>query len=248
MAKKREQDREQQNTAAVSERRVGILQRTAKEVRNHRVMVRLLSLVLTMLIFLVGTIYVVSILYKRSGTLTISLDKYEMTQFGLSLSESREMTHMTSHLNAKISEKMTNISEKSISPNVGMIDGEHNGRDYIAYTFYLQNAGEVPVSYEYSVVMSNITNGIDEAIRLRLYVDGTPTTYAKTKTDGSGPEPFTTSFYSSTVMAYGRVDDFAVGQKTKFTVVIWIEGTDPECLDWLIGGQMKIDMNMSIVH
>lgn len=248
MAKKREQDREQQNTATVSERRVGILQRTAKEVRNHRVMVRLLSLVLTMLIFFVGTIYVVSILYKRSGTLTISLDKYEMTQYGLSLSESREMTHMTSHLNAKISEKMTNISEKSISPNVGMIDGEHNGRDYIAYTFYLQNAGEHEVTYDYNVIMSNVTNGLDEAIRLRLYVNDVPTTYAKTRSDGKGPEPGTKEFYSNDVMTNGRIYNLPAGGVTKYTIVLWLEGNDPDCIDWLIGGTIKIEMTMSVAQ
>lgn len=231
-----------------SERRVGILQRTAKEVRNHRVMVRLLSLLLSMLIFLVGTVYVVSILYKRSGTLTISIDKYEMTKYGLSLSESREMTHMTSHLNARIAEKMTNISEKSIASNVDMIDGEHNGRDYIAYTFYLQNAGEYEVTYDYQVIMSNVTNGLDEAIRLRLYVDGEPTTYAKTRSDGLGAEPGTEEFYANNVMVHKRIENLAPGGVTKYTIVLWLEGNDPDCIDWLIGGTIKVEMQMSVVH
>ena len=236
------------NNRASNARRISILQRTATEVRNHRVMVKLLSLLLTFLIFFVGAVYVVSILYKRSGTLTISLDKYEMTQYGLSLSESREMTHMTSHLNAKIVEKMTNISDKSIADNVDMIDGEHNGRDYNAYTFYLQNAGEDPVAYNYQVVMSNVTNGLDEAIRLRLYVDGKPTTYAKTRSDGLGAEPGTTEFYSATTMAQGRIDNLDPGACTKYTIVLWLEGNDPDCIDWLIGGSIKIEMNMSIAH
>lgn len=233
---------------ANNERRAGFLQRTAKDVRNHKVRMRICSIALGMLLTLAFILYIIATLYKQSGSFTVSLDKYEMTKYGLTLSETSDMAYNTSHLNTQINEHITNIASEEIPDNVDMIDGAHSGQNYIAYTFYLQNAGEVPVSYEYSVVMSNITNGIDEAIRLRLYVDGTPTTYAKTRTDGSGPEPFTTSFYSSTVMAFGRVDDFAVGQKTKFTVVIWIEGTDPECLDWLIGGQMKVDMNMSIVH
>lgn len=231
-----------------SERRIGILQRTAKEVRNHRVMVRLLSLVLSMLIFFVGTVYVISILYKKSGSLTISLNKYEMTEYGLSLSESREMTHMTSHLNAKIAEKMTNISDKAIAANVDMIDGEHNGRDYIAYTFYLQNAGEESVSYDYSVIMSNVTNGLDEAIRLRLYVNGVPTTFAKTRSDGQGPEPGTKEFYSADVMTIGRIYELAPHAMTKYTIVLWLEGNDPDCLDWLIGGSIKIEMQMSVAH
>ena len=167
----------------------------------------------------------------------------------LSLSESEYMTRPTSTLNAKIAEKMTNISGDTIADNVDMIDGEHNGRDYIAYTFYVQNAGENEVAYDYEIKMSGITNGLDEAIRLRLYVDGgEPTTFAKTKSDGTGAEPGTTEFYSATVMTRARIEDFAPGDKTRFTVVLWIEGNDPDCIDWLIGGKMKFDMNVAVVH
>lgn len=230
------------------ENRVNFLRRTAKDVRDHRVKMRICSVALGMLGLLAFVLYIVATLYKQSGSFTVSLDKYEMTKYGLTLSETSDMAYNSSHLDTGITESITNIASEEIPENVDSIDGAHSGQNYIAYTFYLQNAGEVPVAYEYSVVMSNVTNGIDEAIRLRLYVDGTPTTYAKTKTDGTGPEPFTKEFYSANVMAFGRVDNFKVGDKTKFTVVIWIEGSDPECLDWLIGGQMKIDMKMSIVH
>ena len=233
---------------ANNEKRANFLRRTAKDVRDHKVRMRICSMALGMLGTLAFVLYIVATLYKQSGSFTVSLDKYEMTKYGLTLSETSDMAYNTSHLNTKINEQITNIASEEIPDNVDSIDGAHSGQNYIAYTFYLQNAGEVDVSYEYSVVMSNVTNGIDEAIRLRLYVDGVPTTYAKTKADGTGAEPFTTEFYSANVMAFRRVDNFKVGQKTKFTVVIWIEGSDPECLDWLIGGQMKIDMNMDIVH
>ena len=233
---------------ANNEARAKFLRRTASDVRNHKVRMRICSIALGMLATLAFVLYIASVLYKQSGSFTVSLDKYEMTKYGLTLSETSDMAYNSSHLNTQVSEHITNIASEEIPDNVDMIDGAHSGTNYIAYTFYLQNAGEIAVSYEYSVVMSNVTNGIDEAIRLRLYVNGEPTTYAKTKADGTGPEPYTTEFYSANVMAFGRVDDFAVGEKTKFTIVIWIEGSDPECLDWLIGGQMKIDMNMSIAH
>ena len=209
---------------------------------------KILSLLLVLLLLVTGVTYAVSALYKRTGSFTVSIDKYEMTKYGLTLSEFRDMSYNNSHLNAQISEEITNIAGETIDANVDMIDGEHNGRDYIAYTFYLQNAGEVEVSYDYQVNLSNVTQSLDEAIRLRLYVNGEDTTYAKTRSDGGGPEHGTTEFYSANVIAKDRVDGFAPGQITKFTVVIWIEGNDPDCIDWLIGGQLKIDMIMSIVH
>ena len=38
------------------------------------------------------------------------------------------------------------------------------------------------------------------------------------------------------------------GEVVKFTVVLWIEGHDPDCLDQLIGGQLKAEMKINIVH
>ena len=228
--------------------REGFLRRNAKEVRGYKRRMKKLSALLVMLAVIIALMFVVSALYNQSGSFTVTINKVEMTKYGLSLSESREMTHMTSQLNAKISESITNIAGEIIPDNVDEIDGAHNGINYIAYTFYLQNGGEVEVPCEYAMNMSNITSGLDEAVRLRLYVNGEPTTYAKIKRDGSGPEPGTTPFYSSTVMAKGRIDNFAPGDVVKFTVVIWIEGTDPDCVDALIGGQLKAEMNIGIVH
>lgn len=231
-----------------NQKRISILGRTAKEVRNYYVRKKILTTALICLVTMAIMLYGVSALYKKTGSFTISINKYEMTKYGLTLSESRDMSHNNSHLNAKISEKITNIAGETIDKNVDNIDGVHNGDNYIAYTFYLQNAGEIEVSYDYQINITNITQSLDEAIRLRLYVDGVPTTYAKTRSDGGGAEPGTTEFYSSNVVAKGRIDSFEPNETTKFTVVIWIEGNDPDCIDWLIGGQLKIDMIMNVVH
>ena len=231
-----------------TEKRVSVLRRTANEVRSYKVRMKILTSALVMLIIFSGLLYAASALYKKTGSFTVSIDKYEMSKYGLSLSESRMLTHMTSHLNANITESMTNIAEQEIPENVDMIDGAHNGTNYIAYTFYVQNAGEVAVSYDYQVIMSNVTQGIDEAIRVKLFVNGEATTYAKTASDGSGAEPGTKSFYSANVMAYERVSDLAPAELTRMTVVIWIEGSDPDCVDRLIGGEMRIEMKMNVVY
>jgi len=236
------------NPFARSERKVRNIERTAKHIREYAVKKRILTVALAALLTLLGMFYIVAVLYKQSGSFTVSLDKFEMTKYGLSLSESSDMLYPSSYLNAVIDEEITNISEDKIPANVNMIDGEHNGDDYIAYTFYLQNAGEATVSYEHTTYINNVTQNLDSAIRVRLYVDGEATTYAKTRTDGTGAEKGTKEFYSADVIEKSRVEEFAPGEVTKFTVVIWIEGNDPDCTDWLIGGQVHIEMGISIVH
>ncbi|MBQ8719489.1 MAG: hypothetical protein IJY65_00470 [Clostridia bacterium] len=230
------------------ERRASFLQRSAHEVKQYSVRMKIGASVLACLVLMVGMLYLVATLYKQTGSFTVSIDKVEMMKYGLTLSETKDMLYNSSHLNTHINESITNMAEEDLPQNLDNIDGAHHGKDYIAYTFYLQNAGETSISYEYSVIMSNVTNGLDEAIRLRLYKDGEYETYAKTAVDGSGAEIGTTEFYSGNIMAHGRVDNFDPDEVTKFTVVIWIEGSDPDCIDWLIGGEIKLEMVMEVVH
>jgi hypothetical protein len=143
---------------------------------------------------------------------------------------------------------MTNIAEAWLPENINSIDGEHNGENYLAYTFYLENAGAVDVSYQYAIYISDITHDLDEAIRVRLYMGDEFETYAKTRSDGLGAELDSKEFYSSNVVCQDRVDNFKSGDIQKFTVVVWIEGNDPDCIDWLIGGTIKIEMQMSVAH
>lgn len=230
-----------------NDKRANILRRTAKEVRNYNVRMKILATALLAIVVLTGIFYIVSALYNQAGSFTVMVNKVDMTKYGLSLSESPDMAYKTSQLNMNIAEAITNIDGATLPDNLDSFDGEHNGLHYIAYSFYLENAGEIECNVEYTVDMSGISNGLDDAIRLKLYVDGEPTTYAKMAADGT-PEPGTTPFVSSTVMARGRFSLMQPTEVHKFTVVIWIEGNDPECLDWLIGGQMKIGMNFEILH
>lgn len=228
--------------------RDSVMRRTAGEIRGYNRTMKVLAALLGMLTVVTSLLFVVAALYTESGSFTVTIDKVEMTKYALTLSESPDMSKMTSNLNAEIHESITNIAEETIPANVDMVDGVHNGQNYIAYTFYLQNRGEYEFPVEYSVNMTNITSGLDEAIRLKLYVNGEPTVYAKTRSDGTGPEKGAVEFYSSNVMAKGRIDMLKPDEIVKFTVVLWIEGNDPDCLDPLIGGQIKAEMNINAVH
>lgn len=222
---------------------------TAEELNKYAFRKRLFSALAIAGAILLALVYAVSAVYMETGSFTVNVNKYEMVKHGLSLSEHSDLSKPSSVLNAKIDQSITNIAEEDLPDNVDNIDGVHNGKNHIAYTFYLFNAGETDeINYEWQIKMSNVFNGIDEAIRLRLYIDGVPTTYAKTASDGSGPEPGTVPFYSTDIMAKGRRDNFAVGSVTKFTLVLWLEGPDPDCVDWIKGGRMRVEMSMSLIY
>ena len=231
-----------------NEKRARFLIRTAKEVKSYQVQKKVLLSLLAMLITITGTFYMLATLYERTGSFTVGVNKIDMVREGLSLSESYTLENPATNLNAEVNEHITNIAEDWIAENVDAIDGVHNGDNYIAYTFYLFNGGDIHLNYEYSINVTNVTNGLDEAIRIRLYTNGESVTYAKTKSDGTGAELNTTEFYSNGIAAYRRVDNFAPAAVNKYTVVIWIEGNDPDCVDWLLGGKLKVDMAFNVVH
>lgn len=225
------------------------LRRTAKEAKRYVVLMRLLKILAIILIAIVAAAYAVSYFYNKYGSFTVKISKYDMINQGLTLSETPDYTTSNSRLNADILYDMTNISGEDLPDNIDKINGSHNGEGYIAYTFYLINSGKDTLSYDSEMTIENVTNGVDEAIRVELFVNGEKTVYGKTKSDGSGKESdCDKEFASSTEVMKDRREKLGPGEKDKYTVVIWLEGNDPDCVDKIIGGTMKLGMNFKIVE
>ena len=55
------------------------------------------------------------------------------------------------------------------------------------------------------------------------------------------------SFEADTRIASGYQAQVEPGEKHKYTVVIWLEGDDPDCTDDLIGGHLGMDMSFRLV-
>ena len=231
-----------------NEQRLAILRRTAKETKTYRLQKKILMTALGCLVSLTMVIFIGAALYKNTGSFTVGINKNDINKYGITLSETRDMRYVSSRLNANISERITNISVRDLPDNLDMIDGEHNGANYIAYTFYLMNAGESKIDCEYELAITNVYKGLDEAVRVRLYVNGEYTDYAKTSSDGSGPEPETTEFYSIGIVTKDLIEDLMPGDKVKFTIVIWLEGNDPDCVDRVLDGLADFDMKFTAFY
>ena len=196
-----------------------------------------------------GVEYINSSIYdkdKETSDLTISIDKLTATQYGFTLSETKDFSTSSATLNVDFPKDMTNISEKWLPADLDNIDGEHNGDNYVAYTFYLKNAGNAPVAYYFLINMVSAANNLDEIVRVRIYVDGDWTNYAKPSSNGSGAEPGTTAFITDQMITQGQSQGFNPGDVTKFTIVIWIEGDDPDCTGDYPGGRMQISMDIGV--
>ncbi len=225
------------------------IRRTAKEVKRYTVLMRVTGLIAVALVALIAIGYAIAYFYNKYGSFTIKVNKYDMVNQGLSLSETPDFDKTNSMLTADIVYDMTNISGEDLPDNIDKVNGNHNGRNYIAYTFYLHNSGKDTITYEGDLTISNVTKNVDEAIRVAVYTNGEKVVYGKTKSDGSGKESdCDEEFITANQVMHTKVEDFKKGDTTKYTVVIWLEGNDPDCVDDIIGGVIKMQMDFKIIE
>jgi hypothetical protein len=191
-------------------------------------------------------VYTITTMYTKFGSFTVTVNKYDNVAHALTLSETPDFKDMTSRLNAASSQEITNISVTTLPLDLDKINGSHNGDNYMAYTFYCRNAGTEAVTYEYELFIANMTLEIEDAVRIRLYVNGEYEDYAKTRNDGQGAEPGTTEFLTEETILRKELH-LTPGGYTKFTIVVWLEGDDAESVDTILGGVFKIDMNVSVL-
>lgn len=223
------------------------LRRTALEVKKYRTLMRIIPIAVGCATVALALVYAITAMYSKYGSFTVTVNKFDNVKYALTLSETPDFSDPIGRLNCKATEEITNIDGNELPLDLDKINGEHNGENYVAYTFYCKNAGEETVTYEYQLYIANMTKDIEKAVRVRLYVNGEFIDYARTRSDGKGAEPGTTEFVSESIIARDQISGFEPGDITKYTVVIWLEGNDPECLDNILGGEFKIDMSMSIV-
>ena len=99
------------------------------------------------------------------------------------------------------------------------------------------------------MTIENVTKNVDEAVRVAVYKNGEKTVYGKTKSNGGGMESDCDSeFLSSTIVMRTSAEGFESKAKDKYTIVIWLEGNDPDCLDNIIGGTLKLGMDFKIIE
>ena len=223
-----------------------VLRRTAAEIKRYRVLIRVLPIAMSIAVVTLALVYTITTMYTKFGSFTVTVNKYDNVAHALTLSETPDFKDMTSRLNAASSQEITNISVTTLPLDLDKINGSHNGDNYMAYTFYCRNAGTEAVTYEYELFIANMTLEIEDAVRIRLYVNGEYEDYAKTRNDGQGAEPGTTEFLTEETILRKELH-LTPGEYTKFTIVVWLEGDDPECVDTILGGVFKIDMNMSVL-
>ena len=218
---------------------------SASKVKQEKKTNKIFRIVLILIILILLILYfVIGIIYNR-GNFSITLDKDLYFESGLMIYDDPEYKVYRSELLAPAPDTFDSMSYKWLPDNLGEEKlGTHNGDNYLAYTFLIENTGDKEVNYISRVVIEDVIKNVDEAVRIRVYKGNEYVTYAKLSNKGD-PEENTVPFLEDKLVMEEHVENFKPGDINKYTVVMWIEETDPDCTDNILGGEFKAYMNFS---
>jgi len=218
--------------------------------------------------------YAWSVIREEAGSFTVQIN-YNTMQDGFVLSETSDFAQKTGRLISTVVDKVNNITFSDIPKDIDMHDGSNNGLHYVAYSFYIKNDGDKVGSYEYVLSLTDSAKNADKAIWVMLFEDGHQSIYAKNSADGDEERlvgytrepPFydcaydrdyqyyktesgtwgirTTPYMDETTVIEGIVRDVSPGEAHRYTVVLWLEGYDPECTDAIFDGYAKFTMEFN---
>ncbi len=221
----------------------------AQKIYKRKLFVKIVKIAFLLLLILISVIYLFLYIIYAGGRFTVSLDKNMSNRKNVFLSEDGNVKNKARKLSADTIEYMDNISINWLPDNIDTEkNGGHNGDNYIAYTFYVINSGKEKVNYWYEIDIDDTIKNVDEAIRIMIYRNGERTVYAKKSKDTGQAEPGTKKFISSKIAILEQRKNFKPSSKDRYTVVVWIEGDDPECKNDLLGGEIKLHMDFTEEH
>lgn len=206
---------------------------------------RICEIVLATLLVVLLVFFGAGMLFGEKSGFTIAVGKDKLDQAAISLSETPDFSNPTVRLDAGGINEVTNISVIDLPESFESEGGRHNGANYLAYTFYLKNSGTETADIRSELNIKVALLGAEDAMRVRMYRNGIDTTYAKLAKNGE-PEYNTTPFAEARKVFSVVEEDVDPEEIIKYTIVVWFDGDDPECVDDIKGGQVKMSMTFSL--
>ena len=177
-------------------------QENAKAVADAKKRKKRYAIILSSLLGILVVMYIISMLVTQWGDLVISIgDLYDGKT--IMLCENADFENgVNVKLNGGSVKDVTNITKDWLSKGLDTEkDGQHNGENYLAYTFYLKNTGETDLEYNTKMEITGASKSVDEAMRFQIYRNGKDNVYAKgTYSDRSKAEQDATVFVDDTTV------------------------------------------------
>ena len=216
----------------------------AKKLKKRKILTKSLFIVFLGLLLLLSIAYFIVYIVNQTGNFTIMLDENLDKESNIVISPRSDFSILPRKMVMDSLEYMDNITESWLPNDIDDIEGPHNGNNYLAYTFFVKNISDDETEYRTTIDILSVIKNVDDAVRVAVYKNGVKTVYAKRRPDTFEPEVGTEPFYKVDQVMNVLHDKFMPGQVDKYTVVIWLEGNDLECIDSILGGEMKMVMTI----
>lgn len=214
----------------------------AEKIYRGKLLSRVIKMGLLILLLFFSLLYLVLYVVNSNGYFTIKLDKNLKAERHILLSSDSEFSAETVEIKVKGLEYMDNITESWIPMDeVIKKEGDNSSDNYIAYTYFIKNDGEQKTDYKSKIVIESVIKNVDDAVRVAVFTNGEKKVYAKKAKNGK-EEPNTIAFLSNHLIMEQERNGLEPGQMDRYTILVWLEGKDPECIDDIIGGEMKMSM------
>ena len=221
---------------------------SSQKVRREKKLKKVLIIVLLLILLLLLISYFVFGIIYNSASFSITLDKNLYFDKGLIVYDDPTYKVYRTDLFAESPTSFDNVYYKWLPEDIDdRGPGSQNGDNYLAYTFYVENLSEEVSDYWSEVIIDDVVRNVDEAVRIKIYRNGEAITYAKIGANGR-PEDNTVAFTDDNLVVRNHVENFGPGAMDRYTIMLWVEGTDPECTDNILGGEFKVHMLFNSEH
>lgn len=135
-----------------------------------------------------------------------------------------------------------------------------SGGNCMGFTFYVKNVGTEAVNVDVTMSYDRVTHYADEAAWVWIFEDEEDdegTIYHKQDYyDGTYPASYNRynikEFAADNVVMTSQIIKLKYNEVKKYTVIIWIDGNDPDAIDTtsrsILGGRIKFSMTFEIAE
>lgn len=243
----------------LSPERAFVVKRTGKQIAALQQRIKVTKWVLLSLLLLIILLYLLFIFFGRGGGLggdqgdfTVTIDKGARNM--ISLCETEDFSKPAVVLVGTSQHDMWHCTREWIPEGIQTESkgGAHSSTNpsYLAYTFHLKNVSDEEITYTYDIdlVEEYVPNDIKaiDALRIMVIRNGEKLVWGKAPITDDTLEADTIEFSGLEEVLYQKGNKIDEGKTDKYTVVMWFEGEDPECVDDIWKSQLKFKMDFVV--
>lgn len=139
-------------------------------------------------------------------------------------------------------------------------NSDFNTRKYLAYGFTIKNVSSIDGGYRLKLNCTEQYQNVLSALRIMVVIDGEEKIYAQASSNGlpingviDPDSALGKNNYEDRIITF--VDDYTLidftvpllkaGKASKYGIMMWLEGFDPDCNDKIMGGSIRLDMTFT---